>query len=259
MKPLPAINAIEPVASKEAAPSLTTILPAPSQPYSTANRRTNSCPVQRAYPWLLSASTTVAALFCLMYITKPVIVSSHKSTSQPSPKEAFAMEQGDQTPATLMPDANRLPGEAPSTPGTTTADPRRSIQAPAYADVFEETNLRIQHVLTAEAPGGHLARIDLDVPVLYQSRNLRWTAEEAAEARQLLVQLMDYQEKSRQLRSEGIQLLDSWNQLIDKSIPVGDLRADSPSLPANQQDTPDAPGPTGLSTTESIQIQPAGQ
>ena len=158
-----------------------------------------------------------------------------------------------------MPDANRLPGEAPQTLKPSTPTHGAACRPRRTRTVFEETNLRIQHVLTAEAPGGHLDRIDLDVPVLYQSRNLRWTTEEAADARELLVRLMDYQEKSRQLRSEGIQLLDSWNQLIGRSIPVSDLRADSPSLPANQQDTADAPGPAGLSTTESIQIQSAGQ
>ena len=70
---------------------------------------------------------------------------------------------------------------------------------------------------------------------------------------------MDYQEKSRQLRAEGVQLLDAWNHLISKSIPASELRADSPSLPENQVDAADAPRPAGLITTESIQIQTSGQ
>ena len=95
--------------------------------------------------------------------------------------------------------------------------------------------------------------------MLYQSRNLRWTPAEVAEARELLIRLADYQEKSRTLRLEGAELLDSWNRLIERSIPATDLRADSPTLPTNQQDAADAPRPAGLDTTELIQIQPAGK
>jgi hypothetical protein len=151
----------------------------------------------------------------------------------------------------IMPDKDRLPGEKPtgSTPRATSPS-----ETP-----FENTNLRIQHILTAEAPGGHTSRIDLDVPVLYQSRNLRWTPAEVAKARELLIRLADYQEKSRNLRLEGVELLDSWNQLIENSVPAAALRADSPTLPTNQQDAADSPRPAGLDTTELIQIQPAGK
>ena len=79
------------------------------------------------------------------------------------------------------------------------------------------------------------------------------------QARELLVRLMDYQEKSQLLRAEGVELLDAWNRLIEASIPATDLRADSPSLPANQEDAADAPRPAGLITTESIQLQPSGK
>ena len=74
-----------------------------------------------------------------------------------------------------------------------------------------------------------------------------------------MVRMMDYQEKCQALRAEGVELLDAWNHLIDRSIPASDLRADSPSLPANQQDAADSPRPAGLITTESIQLQPAGK
>jgi hypothetical protein len=97
----------------------------------------------------------------------------------------------------------------------------------------------------------------LDVPVLYQSRNLRWTEEEVATARNLLDRLADHQEKTKNLRAEGIALLDSWNPLIEKSIPSGDLRADSPSLPANQGDASQSPRPAMLNSTESIEIRTA--
>ena len=236
MKPLPAptsnvIHATETAAS----------------PYSSSNRRAPTCPTQRVYPWLLFASTAVAALFCLMYITKPFI---HHSQS-PIPTHSSPLAHIKTTPANvaLMPAKNQLPGEKIITP-----DPTSSPVA-----AFEQTNLRIQHILTAEAPGGHLAKIDIDVPVLYRSRNLRWTAAEVADARALLIRLADYQEKSQSLRAEGAELLDSWNRLVERSIPASDLRADSPTLPTNQQDAADAPLPAGLDTTESIKIQPAGK
>lgn len=239
MKPLPVQT-----------PNLIQAIDNTASTYSKSNRRATACPTQRIYPWLLFASTAVAALFCLMYITKPVILASQSPipTYTPPPAAPHA------SPATaaLMPGKDQLPGEK-ITRGNT---PDRNSSAAA---AFEQTNLRIQHILTAEAPGGHLAKIDIDVPVLYRSRNLRWTAAEVADARALLTRLADYQEKSQTLRAEGAELLDSWNRLVQRSIPAGDLRADSPTLPTNQQDAADAPRPAGLDTTELIRIQPAGK
>ena len=48
-------------------------------------------------------------------------------------------------------------------------------------------------------------------------------------------------------------------RLIGNSIPAADLRADSPSLPANQQDAAGSARPAALITTDSIQIQPSGK
>jgi len=263
MKPLPAQLAAGGKTSGEAIPSLPTALAAPPSQFSKSNRRATSNPSQRAYPWLLSASTALAATFCLLYITKPVIQPARPggppSTPATAPQPATAaLATPPAVRSGLMPSSDRLPGETASTKPLA-ADPRRILPGPPSASAFEETNLRIQHILTAEAPGGHLDRIDIDVPVLYQSRNLRWTATEVAQARTLLVHLMDYQEKSQALRAEGMQLLDAWNQLIANSIPATDLRADSPSLPANQQDAADSPRPAGSMTTESIQLQPSGK
>ncbi len=238
-------------------PTLPTVLAPVSGSYSTSNRRASTCSVQRIYPWMLFASTAIAALFCLMYITKPIILAAPNASPVMAYTEKSAAPKVTATsPHTdLMPDGNRLPGEKNPAP---LGQHQPTHPAPA-GNAFEETNLRIQHILTAEAPGGNLARIDIEVPVLYQSRNLRWTAAEVAEARALLIRLADYQEKSQLLRAEGIELLDSWNRLVEHSIPSGELRADSPTLPINQQDAADTPRPAGLSTTESIQIQPAGK
>ena len=267
MTPLPAPHASDGKTPNETTPALPTALTAAVGPYSTTNRRASSNPVPRAYPWLLFTSTAIAALFCLLYITKPVIVSASAPVATPASTPASTPANLTPSPsnkaaaqAALMPSNERLPGELSPPPAgikPTAATPRRTLPGPPSTSTFEETNLRIQHVLTAEAPGNHLDRIDLEVPVLYQSRNLRWTSADIAEARKLLIHLADYQEKSQRLRAEGSELLDLWNRLISHSIPVTDLRADSPSLPANQEDAADAPLPAGLITTESIQLQPA--
>lgn len=216
---------------------------------------------------MLTVSTAIAGLFCFLYITKPVTIAANapsQSMANPDKTSLIApITPGiSSSPAKLMPSADRLPGETTSpTPlgKHIPTNPHAALPALTSAGPFEETNLRIQHILTAEAPGGHLDRIDIDVPVLYHSRTLRWTEQEVAGARDLLVRLMDYQEKSLQLRSDGAALLDAWNHLIENSIPATELRADSPSLPANQHDASDAPRPAGLSTTESIQIQSSGK
>ena len=258
MKPLPAQKAAGGRISNEAIPSLPAVLAPTPGPYSTTNRRASTCPVQRAYPWMLFASTAIAALFCLMYITKPVIVAAPSASPESAAKAALTVTPKATPQTGLMPSDDRLPGERSTAAASLKSPARhRALPGPPSASAFEETNLRVQHILTAEAPGGHLDRIDLDVPVIYQSRSLRWTADETANARELLVRLMDYQEKSQMLRSEGADLLDAWNRLIGNSIPATDLRADSPSLPANQDDAADAPRPVGLITTESIHIQPA--
>lgn len=267
MKPLPAHRSASGKPDGEGMPSLPIVLPPSSAPYSSSNRRaTSGCAAQRAYPWLLFFSTAVAALFCLLYINKPVIVPAPamiaplpggKAAAAPAATDGAATAAPPQPE--LMPSASALPGETPADARPLPSDPRSAVPAPPSVSAFEETNLRVQHVLTAEAPGGQLDRIVLDVPVLYQSRNLRWTAAEAAEARDLLIRLMDYQEKSRELRAEGVDLLAAWNRLIEQSIPATELRADSPSLPANQHDAADFPRPSGLISTDAIQIQPAGK
>ncbi len=257
MKPLPAQDPAVVAVTDSAIQSLASALASAAASHSTSNRRASTCRVARIYPWLLVASTAVAAVFCLMYITKPFIMSPREGIPADPAAPVLAKAIVTVAQSGLMPSHDRLPGEK------STRETPRDAGIPGHSSAtpvaFEQTNLRIQHILTAEAPGGHLARINLDVPVLYQSRNLRWTAAEVAEARALLTRLADYQEKSRMLRTEGAGLLDSWNHLIERSIPAGDLRADSPTLPANQQDTADAPRPAGLDTRELIQIQPAGK
>ncbi|MEI6655959.1 MAG: hypothetical protein WCP45_14445, partial [Verrucomicrobiota bacterium] len=222
----------------------------------------------RAYPWLLLASTAVSAIFCFMYITKPVISLSQSLPLKPAaaPPQPFiapgksAVVAAPAAPS-LLPNGRLLPGDNlapnPTARPAQRANLHPNLPLPSVASAFEETNLQIQHILTAETPNGDLSRIVLNVPVLYQTRNLGWTHDEVAEARELLKRLTTYQENSRSLREEGTMLLAAWNLLVERSLPTPGLRADSPSLPANQTDAHGTPKPAGLDTADSIQIQPA--
>lgn len=227
-------------------------LPLNSTPgsYSTANRRAPSCSIQRVYPWLLFASTAVAATFCLAYITKPVILAG--PSVDPLSKEvrgAASNSKPASLPYKLIPDENKLPGERSSLPASAEG---MDLPPASLAADFEETNIRMQHILDAESPSGDISRIVIDVPVLYESRKLRWTQQEAAQARLLLQRLTEHQEKTRNLRDEGKMLLQAWNDLMDASIPVQALRADSPSLPTNQRDLQH---PIPSSSADIIKIQ----
>ena len=44
-------------------------------------------------------------------------------------------------------------------------------------------------------------------------------------------------------KTEGQELLAAWSKLMSRSIPGAQLRADSPSLPANQEDAANDSGP----------------
>ena len=255
MKPLPALNSADPRRGESVLPQLPPAPTAIVPPYSAANRRASGVPTPRVYPWLLAASTSLAAVFCLMYITKPVIQTAAGNSEAPVVTESVTpKEVSTPAKASFLPDRNRLPGET----APLAASPA-SLAVAALANPFEQTNIRVQHILTAETTDGQLAKIDIDVPVLYQSRALRWTPAEVADARGLLTRLTAYQEKSRDLRDEGAELLGAWNQLVARSIPAAQLRADSPTLPANQQDTADTPRSALLDTAGSIQIKTAGK
>lgn len=203
------------------------------RPHAT-NRRLSAGPGHRAYTLMLCFSTLVAASFCALYITKPVIVTM--------PENDFRVLEPEIAVPVVTSDAELAPF-APESPSH---------------DGHEETNLRVQHVLNATTADGDLSRIVLDVPVIYASRQLRWTDAEVTQARAIHARLADFHEQSRNLRTLGKSILTEWNELIERSIPAADLRADSPSLPVNQADGALLPRPTTLDTTEVIEIKPTG-
>lgn len=255
MRPLPTTTHDASLAAKPlpviAAPQTLELGPLSNSASTSPNRRAAACPVQRAYPWLLVTSTALAALFCGLYMNKPVIVAG----PQPNPVAAAVapfpvFPSPPPKPAdSLLPRSGSLPGDITK---PQPADPRRLASAQEGPDnAFEETNLQIQHVLKAQGPGGEdLGKIDLKVPVLYRSRALRWTPEEVAKARDLMVRIGHYQEASRMIRDEGTSLLAEWNTLVGNSIPTAVLRADSPSLTGEVQP---AAGPEGLDSAEAIE------
>ena len=257
MRPLPTTTQSAPLAAKPSqlatAPQTLELGPLSNSTSPAPNRRAAACPVQRAYPWLLLTSTALAALFCGLYMTKPVIVAGRQpgpAATANSPAPTLASIQPDPADS-LLPRAGALPGDITK---PQPADPRRLASAQAGPEnAFEETNLQIQHVLKAQGPNGEdLGKIDLKVPVLYRSRALRWTPEEVAKARQLMVRIGNYQEASRIIRNEGNSLLAEWNTLVGSSIPTAVLRADSPSLTGDLQP---AAGTEGLDSTQAIEIQ----
>jgi len=242
MNPIPpeAPKSTSAPSSDAPAPSLADTLANKRKSHAAANRRASAGPATWAYPVLLILSTLVAGAFCVLYITKPVIATLPESDIR-------------------FPDATDVHSPAPPAEPQPAEPVGSTTPASATHAGHEETNLRVQHVLDASTQEGDLSRIVLDVPVIYASRHLRWTDEEVANARAIHARLLDYHEQSRHLRQLGTSLHNEWNELIERSIPAADLRADSPSLPANQEDAVRTPRPDILDTTEAIEIQPSGE
>jgi hypothetical protein len=220
---------------------------------STSNRRATG---QWIYPLLLIISTAFAALFCVLYITKPVISTGQPSAQNSAPKGDDAAESepllvdSNKVADSLLPQADALPGDAAVKP---LADARSLAAESGSKSTYEETNLQIQHVLSARGPAGEdLGKINLKVPVLYRSRALRWTPDEIEQARNLVRRIEGFQENSRMVRDEGAKLLSEWNALVGTSIPIAVLRADSPSISSAAMLPENA---AGLDSSDAIQIQ----
>jgi hypothetical protein len=219
-------------------------------PVSTSNRK-NSSSVPRIYPLLLATSTAISALFCYLYLTKPVLIpppSIQKPVAETTAPQAPAIPSAPESIVEAVPASAPALKQLPGDPAISTPT------IPARANPFEETNLSIQHVVTAQAPGGITKRLDFKVPVLYRSRNLLWTKEDIALAHDLLGRLNLHQQRTHQLRAEAVDLQTAWNALIERSTPAQGLQADSPTLISNQE----LPGaaPSERKAQDSILIQP---
>jgi len=232
------------------------LLPMPSTPENTPLPQPSS--LHKAYPWLLAISTCLSAALCWMYVTKPVIDASPLSPKMDQ-GIAHATSMGDKGAQTssshkvepgkpgsdLIPSDNALPG-VPSAEGASATqasrlktpraiDPRQ-LAAGSDGSGWETTNSRVQHILSADTGNGDLTKIVLNVPVLYQTRTMRWTPSDIEKARGVLTRLMVYEGNLAKIKKEGEALLVDWNQILEKTVPAKALRADSPSLPYNQGD-----------------------
>lgn len=221
----------------------------------TTNQSSNE--ITLTYKYLLTFSTLSAVFFCYLYVTKP-------TTVMPSPAvEAGAEEtkQAENTPSTmggfdsLAIDA--LPGEgSPQIPaienpaGINSAIPLAQSDSTKGLVGFEETNDRVQHVLTAQNNNAS-ERIILEVPVIYRTRGLRFGPEQANEAQRVLRALKIYQSQIKKLHQDGKNIQSAWNSILMYSQPIGALRADSPSLP---QTTEDHPGMLSENSSSTIKI-----
>ena len=215
-----------------------------------APRAPDTLPV---YPVLLALSTVLSAVFCVLYLTKPVvhIVAAGNGAGAGPPAHATAVTEPADVAEPVAPVAPESPLLAADPSGLALA------RTPGPDPGFEETNLQVQHVLSVLSPDGELGRLVVDVPVLYQSRALHWDAGEVAAAATLLDQLRHYQRKTRELRAEGMVLLEAWQGLVARSMPVAALRADSPSLPANQPSERGGAAGGGRETAETIKLNTA--
>ncbi len=216
-----------------------------------------SARLERAYPWLLGASTCLSAMLCWMYVTKPVIATVSVGNDPDALALAGLTEDAAVTRAgnadagpragDLVPSDTDLPGSQPPAPqaagqaggGSPEAITPQRLAEGAGADAaamtlgWEATNLKVQHILSADGGNGALEKIVINVPVLYETRTMRWTSADIVKARDVLSRLMLYERNLSNLRQEGQVLLKDWNELLEETVPAPSLRADSPSLPYN--------------------------
>lgn len=190
-------------------------------------------PLDKAYPWLLGGSLVLSAILCWMYVNKPVVIrEGGESAGQTSPhNESDAA--GDKV--SLVPSSKDLPGNAgkKSVSSPALAKTRAGAALSTYAPGWESTNLKVQHILSVDTGSTELEKIVLNVPVLYETRTMRWDQDDIAKAREIMKRLMLYERNLNKLRNEGRGILKDWNLLLGETAPTMALRADSPTLPYN--------------------------
>ena len=230
-------------------------------------------PLYKLYPWLLSASVCLSAVLCWMYVSKPVIVTAAPTSVDNSFLVEPQLEDKGLEPLgtplatsnnvpSLIPSDDKLPGEEPSQKNSSQrgSEPKIHAVTPQVADNdsiqsssentgWENTNLKVQHILRADNGDGELEKIILTVPVRYESRTMRWAPQDVLQARNILSRLMVYERDLNRLRLQGESILTDWNGLLKRTVPSGVLRADSPSLPYNRGY---ANAPQGLPDSSSV-------
>ncbi|MGJ8725549.1 MAG: hypothetical protein ACSHYB_13405 [Roseibacillus sp.] len=172
----------------------------------------------RFYPPLLFFSTTLTAVFLFLYLTKPVIVAEEGAvTSQmessevaevvdviPPSVEKVELSPWPESEALI---ANELPG----------LEPLRS-EAP-HSPQMIATTLGVEQIVEVESLNGELEKFTVSLPVLYPENVLSWNEGSIAEAHQLASDIEEHLQKVREVQANGVELLESWNLLVSKSVP----------------------------------------
>ncbi|MFC4995466.1 hypothetical protein [Rubritalea tangerina] len=217
--------------------------------------------VSLTYKFLLTFSTLSAVFFCWLYVTKPThIVSSNVTENTPAPSTSENVEEDTSSKPSNFVNLQQssLPGDGPSElPPTETNASQKGAPIPlATTDSteglvgFEETNHKVQHVLTAKSNSSS-ERIILQVPVIYKTRGLRFSPEQTKEAQRVLRALKIYQSQIQKLHQDGQNIQLAWNNLLMSAQPIDALRADSPSLPSN---APSHPNILSENSSQTIKI-----
>ena len=221
------------------------------------------------YPFMLIICAIVATLFCYLYLTaSPTTAAPNISTqaeaadslpqqeentstyttaqakaeqTHSSKKEASTSQVSPETPAAQpdtsfqLPSDSGLPGEIKVKTSPLATMPLAKSPALGDSVSYEQTNYTIQHVLDAQYGDTSQERITIEVPVLYQTRGMRWGPNEIQEASRILRAMEIYKGRVTQLKNDGHNIQKAWENLLTRSQPVSALRADSPSLPSNTQ------------------------
>jgi len=219
---------------------------------STSTSHTNS-EITLTYKYLLTFSTLSAVFFCWLYVTKPTIVSAIPAGSRENagqepdaavPQSSSKVSAPEQNSFAKL-SSGGLPGDTPANSGlsqTSAAEKGSNIPLPKSDSTedlvgFEETNDRVQHVITAQSNASS-ERIIIQVPVIYKTRGLRFGPEQANEAQRVLRALKIYQSQIRKLHQDGKNIQLAWDSLLMSAQPIDALRADSPSLPQKSSSHP---------------------
>ena len=210
-----------------------------------------SSEITLTYKYLLTFSTLSAVFFCWLYVTKPTsAVGSNGNDAEDAAVGLADTPAGESSQAATENSfaslANAgLPGDTNDSPAQAqmSAANKASNIPPPLSDSteslvgFEETNDRVQHVITAQSHN-QSERIILEVPVIYKTRGLRFGPQQTSEAQRVLRALKIYQSQINKLHQDGKNIQLAWDSLLMSAQPVASLRADSPSLPQKSSTHP---------------------
>lgn len=205
--------------------------------------QSNTSEITLTYKFLLILSTLSAVFFCYLYVTKPIEKIIYKDAIDSSGGEELSEDSVSDPAAPIAGfeslSSNSLPGENTDTAKDNKLAGVPLPETPATEGKigWEETNDRIQHVVTAEY-GQQSQRVLIEVPVIYETRGLRLGPEQAKEAQRVLRALKIYQQQIKKLHQDGKNIQMAWNSLLMSAQPIQALRADSPSLPQASVENP---------------------